>query len=63
MEFKVLDREEEKSLPETVDAALKQIEKKQYAQVLIDKGVAAEHIHKYGFAFEGKNVLIGENTL
>ncbi|MCI9081090.1 MAG: AAA family ATPase [Lachnospiraceae bacterium] len=63
MEFKVLDREEEKSLPETVDAAIKQIEKKQYAQVLIDKGVAAEHIHKYGFAFEGKNVLIGENTL
>ena len=28
---------------------------------LIAKGIPAEKIRKYGFAFEGKNVLIGEN--
>ena len=26
---------------------------------LISKGIPAEHIRKYGFAFEGKKVLIG----
>ena len=26
---------------------------------LIAKGIPAEHIRKYGFAFEGKKVLIG----
>lgn len=35
------------------------IEKKQYAAALLEKGIPAERIKKYGFAFEGKNVLIG----
>jgi hypothetical protein len=59
LEFKVHDAEDEKTLADTVAAALEQIEKKQYAQTLIDHGVAPERIRKYGFAFEGKQVLIG----
>lgn len=59
LEFKVHDPEEEASLSETVQNALQQIEKMRYAETLTDGGVPAEHIHSYGFAFEGKKVLIG----
>lgn len=59
IEFKVFNKRREKSLEDTLASALSQIEEKQYAQTLIDQGIASERIRKYGFAFEGKEVLIG----
>lgn len=51
--------EDEMTLKETVQSALAQIEEKQYAAHLIARGIPEEHIRSYGFAFEGKKVLIG----
>lgn len=59
LEFKVYDKEEEKSLQDTVAAAHRQIEEKQYDANLVPKGIARENIRHYGFAFSGKEVLIG----
>ena len=59
IEFKVHNPKKEKSLEETVETALKQIEDKQYETSLVVKGIKPECIKKYGFAFEGKDVLIG----
>ena len=58
IEFKVQDNSEEKELSETANAALRQIEEKKYATMLIEKGVTKEKIRIYGFAFCGKRVLI-----
>ncbi len=57
MEFKVKDSEEG-TLKETAEAALEQIEERKYGTVLESRGIAPERIRKYGFAFEGKEVLI-----
>ena len=59
-EFKVIDKDEENKLEDTVAAALKQIEDRKYEQILLDKGIKKDRIRKYGFAFEGSRVLIGE---
>ncbi len=59
MEFKVFNARKEKSLVETLANALKQIEDRKYEASLIERGISKERIHKYGFAFQGKKVLIG----
>ena len=59
-EFKVLDADdEEKTLEDTLANAHKQIEEKNYEAELIAEGFAPEQIRKYGFAFKGKECLIG----
>lgn len=35
------------------------LDDRKYEQILLDHGVEKERIRKYGFAFEGKKVLIG----
>lgn len=59
IEFKVYNSRKEKNLEETLENALAQIDEKQYEANLRARGIPDERIRKYGFAFEGKNVLIG----
>ena len=59
LEFKVYDSDSEETLKDTVQEALDQIEEKQYAAQLVNRGIPRAHIRSYGFAFHGKNVLIG----
>ena len=59
LEFKVYDPDEENTLEDTVQSALTPIEEKHYAATLEAKGIAPNRIRKYGFALEGKKVLIG----
>ncbi len=59
LEFKVYNPRKDKDLEAAVAAALQQIEEKNYAAVLEEKGLDRGRIRKYGFAFRGKEVLIG----
>ena len=59
LEFKVFNPRKEENLSEAVASALAQIEEKQYEAELVSRGISPEKIRKYGFAFEGKKVLIG----
>ena len=60
IEFKVFNPRKEKNLDKTVQNALCQIDDKKYETVLTVKGINPQRIRKYGFAFRGKNVLIGQ---
>ena len=60
IEFKVYNPRREQTLEDTVHVALKQIEDKSYDTELIAWGIEKDRIRHYGFAFEGKRVLIGE---
>lgn len=58
LEFKTSE-EGEKTLQDTVASARKQIQDKQYTRELETRGIKPERIRCYGFAFQGKKVLIG----
>ena len=62
MEFKVHEPDEETSLQDTVQSALKQIQEKNYDAELLAQGIPTDRIRHYGFAFEGKKVLIGTDA-
>lgn len=59
IEFKVRSEAKETDLESAVQAAKKQIEEKNYDAELLARGFKKEKILHYGFAFEGKKVLIG----
>ena len=59
LEFKVHNPRTEDSLKDTVSKALLQIDEKNYDAELIADGFREEQICHFGFAFEGKHVLIG----
>ena len=59
LEFKVREPDSEKTLEDTVESALDQIIEKKYDAELLALGITQERIRHYGFAFEGKKVLIG----
>lgn len=59
IEFKVRKPKREKNLEATVANALAQIEEKQYSAQLTAEGFQPERIRKFGFAFEGRQCLIG----
>ena len=58
LEFKVFDKDEESDLIDTAQAALKQIDDRQYDTELLSLGFPKDRIRHYGFAFKGKKVLI-----
>lgn len=59
LEFKVFNPRKEKTLEDTVANALQQINEKDYDCELLSREIQKENIFHYGFAFEGKKVLIG----
>ena len=63
IEFKVHEPDEEETLKDTVRAALEQITEKNYDAELLLQGIPADRIRHYGFAFEGKKVLIGQDEI
>lgn len=63
IEFKVHEPDEEKTLKDTVRVTLEQLTEKNYDAELLLQGIQAERIRHYGFAFEGKKVLIGQDEI
>ncbi len=58
IEFKVHRPRKEADLEATADAALKQIDAKNYSADLVARGIPMSNIYRYGIAFKGKEVLI-----
>lgn len=63
LEFKVYDPKKDTDLKAAADAGIRQILDKKYADMLETEGVPEEKIRIYGFAFEGKHVLIDGGAL
>ena len=59
IEFKVCSARKKQTLEDAAAEALDQIDRMHYAANLEAKGIPPERIRKYGFAFDGKKVLIG----
>lgn len=59
IEFKVCNAAKKQTLEDAVSEALAQIDRMHYAADLEQGGMTPDRIRKYGFAFEGKRVLIG----
>ena len=62
IEFKVCSRMKKETMEEAVQSALDQISEKNYDAELLAQGIPADRIRHYGFAFEGKKVLIGQES-
>ena len=58
LEFKVLNEHREKTVQETAQNALKQIQTRNYEADLLAYGIPADHIYKLGFGFLGKKVWV-----
>ena len=58
LEFKVLNEHREKTVQETAENALKQIQTRNYEADLLAYGIPADHIYKLGFGFLGKKVWV-----
>jgi len=59
IKFKVCNAKKKQTLEDAVAEALDQIDRMHYTADLEAKGILPERIRKYGFAFEGKKILIG----
>ncbi|MCP4213084.1 MAG: AAA family ATPase, partial [bacterium] len=56
IEFKAVDKEDNETVDSALEAALQQIEEKQYETELLERGI--KHIKKLAIAFSGKHVYI-----
>jgi len=63
LEFKVANSDTEEALRSAVQNALTQIKEKNYDEKLVSREISKEKIIHYGFAFSGKQVLVGKESM